>query len=158
MRIDKKDARILALVQSNNRLTAEQIGNEIGLSHTGVVRRLKRLRENAVITAEVAMVSASAVGYPVRVNVFCSVERDDPDVLDRFVKALLLDPLVISADSVLGEADFTLTVVARSLEHLREVVQRYRAAFPSLRSVTSLVVLEEIKRGPVPVEPTDLAR
>ena len=33
MRIDRKDAGILALVQGNNRLTAEQIGEVIGLSH-----------------------------------------------------------------------------------------------------------------------------
>lgn len=88
------------------------------------------------------MVSAEAVGYPVRVNVFCSIEGRDPDVLDRFVQALRSDPLVISADSVLGEADFTFTVVARDVEHLRELVRRYRATFPSLKSVTSLVVLD----------------
>lgn len=54
MQIDRKDARILALVQIDNRLTAEQIGTRVGLSHTGVVRRLKRLRANAV-TADVAV-------------------------------------------------------------------------------------------------------
>ena len=45
----------MALVQIDNRLTAEQIGTRVGLSHTGVVRRLKRLRANAVITADVAV-------------------------------------------------------------------------------------------------------
>ena len=155
MRIDRKDARILALVQSNNRLTAEQIGEEIGLSHTGVVRRLKRLRENAVITAEVALVSAAAVGYPVRVNVSCSIERDTPDTHDRFIQTLRSEPAVISADSVMGKADFTFTVVARSMEQLRDFVRALHLAFPSLKDMNSLVVLEEVKRGQViPVEPT----
>lgn len=155
MRIDRKDARILALVQGNNRLTAEQIGEQIGLSHTGVTRRLKRLRENAVIMADVALVSAEAVGYAVRVNVSCSIERDTPDTHERFIQALRSEPAVISADSVMGKADFTFTVVARSMEHLRSLIRRYTAAFPTLKNVTSLVVLEEVKRGPViPVEPS----
>lgn len=155
MRIDKTDARILALVQGNNLLTAEQIGDVVGLSHTGVGRRLRRLRDRAVITGDVALVSAEAVGYPVRVNVSCSIDREGPNALDRFREALRSDPLVISADNVLGEADFTFTVVARSMEHLREVVQSYRSAFPNMRNVTSLVVLEEVKRGRViPVEPS----
>lgn len=155
MRIDKKDARILALVQSNSRLTAEQIGEEIGLSHTAVVRRLRRLREHAVITAEVALVSAEAVGYPVRVNVSCSIERDAPDTHDRFIEALRSEPAVISADCVMGKADFTFTVVARSMEHLRDFVRRLQMDFPSLKDMNSLVVLEEVKRGQViPVEPT----
>lgn len=147
MRIDRKDARILALVQGNNRLTSEQIGEQIGLSHTGVVRRLKRLRDHAVITADVALVSAEAVGFPVRVNVSCSLERDHPDTYDRFIEALRAEPAVISADSVMGEADFTFTVVARSMEHIRELVRRYSQAFPSLRKVTSLVVLEVVSNA-----------
>ena len=44
---DRKDAQILALLQTNCRLTAEAIGEIIGLSSTAVTRRLKRLREMA---------------------------------------------------------------------------------------------------------------
>lgn len=154
MLLDRKDAKILNLVQLNNRLTSEQIGNEIGLSHTGVVRRLKRLRENAVIVADIAVVSAEAVGWPVRVNVSCSVEREHPDTYDRFREALREHPSVISADCVMGKADFTFTAVARSMETFAEFLQDLRERFPSLKNVTSFAVLREIKRGlAVPVEP-----
>ena len=52
---DRKDAQILALLQTNCRLTAEQIGDKIGLSPTAVTRRIKRLRESGMIEAEVAV-------------------------------------------------------------------------------------------------------
>ena len=141
-------------MQSNSRLTAEKIGADVGLSHTGVVRRLKRLRESAVITAEVALVSAEAVGFPVRVNVSCALERDRPDTHDRFMARLRAETVVISADSVMGKADFTFTVVARSMEHLREFLQDLGMSFPTLKNVTSLVVLQALKSGAaIPVEP-----
>lgn len=156
MRIDAKDAKILNLVQRNNKLTMNEIGDEIGLSHTSVVRRLQRLRDCAVIFADVALVSPEAVGYPIRVNVSCSLERDRPDTYDRFIAAVRDDPLVISADVVMGKADFTFTVVARDMEAFSALVHRYNDAFPSLTSLTSLAVLQAVKRGLViPVEPTD---
>lgn len=150
--LDKKDAKILALVQINNRLTAEQIGDQIGLSHTGVVRRLKRLREADVIVADISIVSPEALGYPVRVNVSCVLERDPPDVYDRFKETLKADPNVISADCVMGEADFTFTVVAPSIDAYGKFRERLMDDFPTLRKVTCLGVLEQVKRGPVPVE------
>ncbi|RUU14993.1 AsnC family transcriptional regulator, partial [Mesorhizobium sp. Primo-B] len=41
---DRIDARILELVQKNNRLTSDAIGEQVGLSATACQRRLKRLR------------------------------------------------------------------------------------------------------------------
>lgn len=42
MEIDKIDARILDLVQRNNRLSSEELGAKVALSASGVQRRLKR--------------------------------------------------------------------------------------------------------------------
>lgn len=151
--LDGKDAKILNLVQVNNRLTSEQIGDQIGLSHTGVVRRLKRLRETEVIVAEVALVSPERVGYSVRVNVSCVLDRDPPDTYDRFKNALRSHPNVISADMVMGESDFMFTVVARGMSEFSTIRDHLMAEFPSLRSFTCLGVLETVKRGPVPVQP-----
>jgi Lrp/AsnC family leucine-responsive transcriptional regulator len=156
MSIDRFDAKILKLIQTNNRLTSAEIGAAVGLSHTSVVRRMKRLREAEVIVADIASVSAKAVGYPVRVNVLITIERDSPDTLDRFVEAIRSDPEVISADAVMGEADFLLTVVAQSMEAYHQLLRRYQNAFPSLKNVTSLAVLEQIKPGfPVPIDVGD---
>ena len=151
--LDGKDVKILNLVQVNNRLTAEQIGDQIGLSHTGVVRRLKRLREAEVIVAEVALIAPERVGYSVQVNVSCVVDRDPPDTYDRFKEALRSHPNVIRADMVMGEADFTFTVVARTMSDFADVRDELMKAFPSLKSFNCLGVLEAVKRGPVPVQP-----
>ena len=155
MRIDSKDAAILNLIQRDNRLSTSEIGDQIGLSHSTVVRRLKRLHDLAIIFADVALVAPEAVGYAVRVNVSCSIERDRPDTIDRFTNALRADPMVVSADAVMGKADFAFTVVARDMDAYSALIQRYADAFPSLTSVTGLAVLQPVKRGlAVPVEAT----
>lgn len=102
-------------MQSKNPLTAEPIGNEIGLSHR---RRPspKRFRENAVITDEVAMIPAAALDNLVCVNVFLLDLTRRCGCPQPLHPGAAIDPLVISADSLLGEADFTFTVVARDKE------------------------------------------
>ena len=157
--IDAKDAKILNLVQLNNQLTKSEIGDEIGLTHSVVSRRLQRLHDRSVIFADVALVSPEAVGYSVRVNVSCSIERDRPDTHDRFVAALQADPMVVSADAVMGKADFTFTVIARDMDAYLKLIEHYQNAFPSLTSVTGLAVLQSVKRGlKIPVEPTGVRR
>lgn len=155
VKIDAKDAKILNLVQLDNRLSNSEIGDEIGLAASGVSRRLQRLHDRSVIFADVALISPETVGYPVRVNVSCSIERDRPDTHDRFVAALDADPMVVSADAVMGKADFTFTVIARDMGAYDMLISRYQEAFPSLTSVTGLAVLRSVKRGlKIPVEPT----
>ncbi len=62
MEIDKIDARILDLVQRNNRLSSEELGAKVALSASGVQRRLKRLRKEGVIESDVSIISPRAIG------------------------------------------------------------------------------------------------
>lgn len=157
--IDAKDAKILNIVQRNNQLSNYEIGEEVGLAHSAVSRRLQRLHDRSIIFADVALVAPEAVGYPVRVNVSCSIERDRPDTYDRFQAALQADPMVINADAVMGNADFTFTVVARDMDAYLKLIEHYQKAFPSLTSVTGLAVLQSVKRGlKILVEPTRIPR
>ncbi len=47
--------RILALLQLDARISSELIAAEVGLSATAVQRRIKKLREDGVILAQVAV-------------------------------------------------------------------------------------------------------
>ena len=64
--LDRIDRKLLQLVQENARLPAEKIGAAIGLSPSAVQRRLARLRDSGVITAEIAVLDAKAAGFASR--------------------------------------------------------------------------------------------
>ncbi|MFK4492465.1 DNA-binding Lrp family transcriptional regulator [Bradyrhizobium sp. USDA 336] len=67
MKYDRIDARILEIVQKNNRLTSDVIGEMAGISPTACQRRLKRLRSEGIIQADVSVLSPRAVGRPIQV-------------------------------------------------------------------------------------------
>src|SRR3712207_5252823 len=115
-KIDRIDARILNLIQHNNRLTTEAIAAEAGVSPTACQRRLKRLRDSGIVEGDVSIVSAKAVGRNIHMLVLVSLERERADIIDRFKKAIRTTPEVMNGYYVTGDADFVLNVTARDME------------------------------------------
>lgn len=60
--MDEFDARLLNLMQENNRLTAEKLSALVGLSPAACQKRLKRLRENGTIAHDISVLSPEATG------------------------------------------------------------------------------------------------
>ena len=60
--LDKLDRAILRRLQENGRETYDVIGEQVGLSPSAVLRRVKRLEESRVIDRYVALVPPEAVG------------------------------------------------------------------------------------------------
>ena len=60
--LDKLDKAILRRLQDNGRETYDVIGEQVGLSPSAVLRRVKRLEDSGVIARYVALVKPEAVG------------------------------------------------------------------------------------------------
>lgn len=157
MRYDRIDARILEIVQKNNRLTSEVIGDMAGLSATACQRRLKRLRSEGVIEADVSIVSPKAVGRPIEMLVLVTLERERSDIVDRFKKAIKSSVEVVNGFYVTGDADFALYVTAHTMEDYEEFTRRFFYVNPDIKGFKTMVVLDRVKAGfAVPVEvPTE---
>ncbi|MBT1517423.1 Lrp/AsnC family transcriptional regulator [Bradyrhizobium sp. SRL28] len=153
MQYDRIDARILEIVQKNNRLTSEVIGALAGLSATACQRRLKRLRSEGIIEADVSIVSPKAVGRPIQMLVLVTMERERSDIIDRFKKAIRSSVEVVNGFYVTGDADFVLYVTAPTMEDYEEFTRRFFYVNPDIKSFKTMVVLDRVKAGfAVPVE------
>lgn len=145
--LDDLDFKILDLVQRDNRLTSEAIGERVNLSPTAVQRRLKRLREARVIEADVAIVSPKAVGRNLQMMVMVSLERERADIIDRFKRSLRATPEVMSGYSVTGEADFVLFVSASDMEDYEAFTRRFFYGNPDVKNFKTMVVMDRVKVG-----------
>ncbi|QQO23492.1 Lrp/AsnC family transcriptional regulator [Bradyrhizobium diazoefficiens] len=150
---DRLDARIMTLVQSNNRLTSDEIGERVGLSATAVQRRLKKLRDSGIIEADVSVVSPKAVGRPVSMLVLVSLERERADIIDRFKQALRANAEVMSGYYVTGEADFVIIVTATDMEGYEQFTRRFFYENPDIKGFKTLVIMDRVKVGfTIPIE------
>jgi len=155
MDLDKLDRRILAIVQKDTRRPAELIGAEIGLSASAVQRRIARMRDEAIITAEVAVVDPKRVGHPLTMIVDVEVERERPELLASLKQWIATEPLIQEAWYVTGAGDYVLIVVARDVEDFEAVMQRMVTENANVRRFQTRVALSTLKRGLlVPMDPS----
>ncbi|CAH2394361.1 Lrp/AsnC family transcriptional regulator [Mesorhizobium ventifaucium] len=150
---DRIDARILALVQKNNRLTSDAIGEHVGLSATACQRRLKRLRAEGIIEADVSIVSAKAIGRPIQMLVLVTLERERADIIDKFKRDIKSSSEIATGFYITGEADFLLYITARSMEDYEQYTRRFFYENPHIKSVKTMVVVDRVKAGfAVPID------
>ena len=155
MELDRIDANLLRSVQENNRLTSEELGAIVGLSPTACQRRLKRLRDNGIIEADVSIVSPKAVGRPVTMIVLVSLERERADIVDRFKASIRSCVEVMSGYYVTGDADFILVVTARDMEDYEAFTRKFFYENADIKGFKTMVVMDRVKAGfglPIDIE------
>lgn len=159
MQLDRIDAKLLETVQRNNRLTSEELSAIVGLSPTACQRRLKRLRDDRIIEADVSIISPRAVGRPVSMLVMVSLERERADIVDRFKSAIRATKEVMAGYYVTGEADFVIVVTARDMEEYEQFTRRFFYENPDIKGFKTMVVMDRVKAGyALPVAPTEIEK
>src|SRR4051812_9900047 len=99
------------------------------------------------LEAEVAVLSMNAVGPFVTVLVLCTLDPDGPIAAAEFGEHLRERAEVINAFYVAGSPDVALEVITRTVEDYQRFLSDVSEAFPNLKNVQSLVVLEHLKRS-----------
>jgi Lrp/AsnC family leucine-responsive transcriptional regulator len=151
--LDRIDARLLHELQRNNRVSSEELGELVGLSSTGIQRRLKRLRAQGTIEADIAVVSPKAVGRDVMMLVMVSLERERADIIDTFKQSIRSTPEIMSGYYVTGDADFVLVVTTRNMEEYEQFTRQFFYNNPNIKGFKTMVVMDRVKAGfsiPIP--------
>jgi Lrp/AsnC family leucine-responsive transcriptional regulator len=147
LKLDPLDRRILALVQRDCTLAAETIAEQVGLSASAVQRRLKRMREDKTILAQVAVVDPKRVGRPLTFIAAAEIERERAELLQELRRWLDAEPAVPQVYYVTGTADLVMILTAESVEAYDAITARLVAENPNVRRVTTSVTLHAFKRG-----------
>ncbi|WP_026617336.1 Lrp/AsnC family transcriptional regulator [Ensifer aridi] len=151
--LDRMDIALLQAVQKNNRLTSEELADTVHLSPTACQRRLRRLRREGVIEADISIVSPKAVGRHITMIVMVSLERERADIVDRFKAAIRNTREVMMGYYVTGEADFILVVTAKDMEDYEQFTRRFFYENPDIKGFKTMVVMDRLKTSfAIPIE------
>jgi Lrp/AsnC family transcriptional regulator, leucine-responsive regulatory protein len=145
--LDDFDRAILSRYQHDTRLTAQSIGEQIGLSAAAVQRRIKRMREEGVISGEIAQIDPSAVGLPVTVIVHVDIERETLHHIDAFKSAMQDRAEVQQCWYTTGLTDFILVVRVATMASYEQFTREALVSHDNVAKFTSYVVLGEVKSG-----------
>ena len=141
--LDEIDILLLTELQADADRTNVELARLVGLSPAATLHRVRRLKQSGVIKVISARLDPAAVGFPLQMYVGATLGRHELRATRGFEELIRSLPQIIAADNVTGEMDYLLTVVARDVSELQQVLARL-AARGGQRLVTYLR-LEEVK-------------
>lgn len=142
--LDSFDRQILDLLQSDGRMTNQDLADRIGLSPSPCLRRVRRLEERKVIAQYVALVDPDAVGLHVTAFVRVRLHRQAEHDLGTFERAIAGFPEVMECYLMTGEADYQLRVLVPSLEAFEQFLRAKLTRIESVSSVTTSLALRPV--------------
>jgi Lrp/AsnC family leucine-responsive transcriptional regulator len=126
--------KLLALLQEDARRSYSALGRLVGLSAPAVAERVRRMEDAGIITGYHAAVDPARVGLPIGAVLRLG------GVGDRFTQLSQLvveTPEVLECHRLTGSDSYVLRVVAASIGHLEQLIDRF---VPFGEVTTSLVL------------------
>ncbi len=140
---DALDVRLVALLRSAPNLPVVEMARRLRVARGTVQSRLDRLTRDRVIVGFGPELDATAAGYGVLAFTTLEIAQGSGD---EVVAGLAAIDEVLEVHSVTGPGDLHLRVVARSNEHLYDVLQRILELPGITRTQTQLALRTAVDR------------
>lgn len=143
--VDSFDLKMLAALQSDGRLTNQQLADAVGLSASQCSRRRMRLEDEKVISGYHADLAAEALGFSVVAFIQVTLATHSPDNAKKFRALVQRVDEIQEAYSLTGDADYVLKAILRDLKDLSNLVNDVLMPHQSVAHVRSSIVLDRLK-------------
>jgi Lrp/AsnC family leucine-responsive transcriptional regulator len=152
MSIDHVDRQMLAILQSEGRISNAALAERLHLSPSPCLRRLRALETDGLIAGYRAVLDRPRLGLGLTVFVELKVDSHSERTAAAIAQALNAAPEVISAHIVSGPADFRLEVVVADLAAYERLLFETLLKLPNVSDVRSDFVLRTVKASaPLPL-------
>ncbi|WP_298364019.1 Lrp/AsnC family transcriptional regulator [Azospirillum sp.] len=145
LKLDRIDRKILALLQENGRQPNNELADQVGLSPSPCLRRVKALEEAGVISRYVALVDPASVDLPVNIFVSVSLDRQIEERIDAFEAAVMERPEVLECYLMSGDADYLLRVVVPDLASYERFLKEHLTRIPGVAGIRSSFALKQVR-------------
>ena len=147
--MDSKDRHILKELQTNGRLTNQELSERVNLSPSPCLRRVRLMEEKGVIRGYSALVDQKAWGLPVTVFIRIKLERHGDDAVNAFEQAIIGMPQVMDCWLMTGRSDYLLRVIAADLDDYERFVRRELQRVPGIASIDTSFAYGSVKHAQV---------
>lgn len=146
MTFSNSDKKILSILQADGRIPNVALAEQIGMSPSPCLRRLKQLEDSGVISRYAAILDREKLGLGIMAFVEVKVPQiAEASIVDLFKDAVRCEPSIIGCYLTAGQFDFLLTVVAQDMTAYSALAQNVLLRLPGVQDMRSSFVLEAIK-------------
>ncbi len=142
--LDKIDLHILSILQEDGRIVMKDLAEQVGLSLTPCIERVKRMERDGVIAGYHARVAPVALGLRILVFVEITLHQKSEKAFERFRRAMLAIPEVLECHLVSGDFDYLIKARIPEMTEYRRLLGEILHVADGGQS-KSYVVMEEVK-------------
>ena len=143
--LDKIDARILRVLQKDGRISNLKLAEEVHLSPTAVLERVKRLARDGYILGYEAKLNPEKLGAGMMVFIEVVLDRTTHDAMNTFKAAVQVRPEILECHLVAGGFDYLLKTRVADMAAYREFIGSVIWTLPGVRETRTYAVMEEVK-------------
>ena len=145
IKLDRIDKRILALMQTQGRISNLELADKIGLSPTPCSRRVKRLEESGIIDGHVTLLNQVRLGLNITAMISITMDRHTPERFAGFERQVREFPEVMECSIVTGQAaDYLLKAVLPDMTYYEEFLLGRLTRIEGVTGVHSSFVLRKV--------------
>lgn len=145
MEFTDQDRRILSALQTEGRLSNQDLAERVGMSPSACWRRVRALEEAGVIARYVALLDAEKAGLSFSAIVHVTLQRHEHSHVATFIGRVMERPEVLECLATTGEADYHLRVVCPDKDGYNRFLEDFLFRLPGIAHVRTNLVLKEIK-------------
>ncbi|TCV71338.1 AsnC family transcriptional regulator [Neorhizobium sp. R1-B] len=122
--MDRIDRKLLNLLQRDASRTNADMADEVGLSPSSCLRRIRRLRQTGVIDRIVAILNPASAGRTLKAMVTVELKLHSEQQMRQFFDRATREDAVAQAYAVTGEVDVVLMLHLRDMEEYDALCDR----------------------------------
>ncbi|MEM9623423.1 MAG: Lrp/AsnC family transcriptional regulator [Pseudomonadota bacterium] len=150
--MDKIDHEILHLLQLDGRLSNSWLAEQVNLSESACLRRVKRLEDSGMLRGYVGLVDQAMAGYPDNVFVRITLHSQGQDDLADFEAQVALIPEVMECYLMSGDSDYLLRVIVNDARDYERLHSQHLTRLPGVARVHSSFALRTVvKKTAMPI-------
>lgn len=147
--MDSKDRKIARTLQRNGKMTNQALADEVGLSPSPCLRRVRIMEEAGIIRGYAADVDHKKYGLSVAVFISIRLERHDEQTVTSFETEIKKMNEVVGCYMLTGEQDYLLHVMVADLDGYDRFIRKRLHQVGGIGSIASSMSYSTIKQSPV---------
>ena len=145
MQLDRTDKRILRELQSNGRMSNQELAEKVGLSPSPCLRRVKQLEDEGIIKGYVALVDPAKLGLKMMALIQIRMDRHTPERFEEFEKTIREYSQVMECILITGQtADYQVKVIVEDMEQYQDFLLNRITPLRGVSDVHSSFILRQV--------------
>lgn len=145
VKLDKIDQKILQILQHQGRITNQNLADQVNLSPSSCLQRVRRLETAGVIASYHARVNLAKVARHIICIATVSLRNHTQDEFTAFEALVESIPEVVECYTVSGESDFLMRIICPDMDRYVEINDQLVSSNSYQVTINSYVVMKENK-------------